>query len=234
MGRSAVLSFASCVLLAACVQAPEGTSGLQPAPVEPPVSASVASKNFAEVVARVEPVAEQVCREKTGGANCDFRIVTDPDASAAPNAYQSLDKNGRPVITFTKSLIAEARNADELAFVMGHEAAHHIRGHIPKQQQTAVVGALILGGLVSMNGGDATMVDNATRIGASVGARAFSQEMELQADALGTQISYRAGYDPVRGAAFFNRIPDPGVTFLGSHPPNAARQAKVAEVAARL
>ena len=40
------------------------------------------------------------------------------------------------------ALIADARNADELAFVLGHEAAHHIAGHIPRAGQQARVGAL--------------------------------------------------------------------------------------------
>jgi predicted Zn-dependent protease len=47
-------------------------------------------------------------------------------------------------------------------------------------------------------------------------------------------IAARAGYDPVRGAAFFNRIPDPGDQFLGSHPPNADRIRVVQATAARL
>jgi predicted Zn-dependent protease len=45
----------------------------------------------------------------------------------------------------------------------------------------------------------------------------------LEADALGTVITKRAGYDPVRGAAFFTQIADPGDRFLGTHPPNAKR-----------
>ena len=42
-------------------------------------------------------------------------------------------------------------------------------------------------------------------------------------NALGTVLTWKAGYDPERGAAFFARIPDPGNRFLGTHPPNAAR-----------
>jgi predicted Zn-dependent protease len=155
--------------------------------------------------------------------NCDFNIVVDDRPNQPANAYQTLDKAGRPVIAFTLPLIADARNEDELAFVMGHEAAHHIAGHIARQQQNAVAGAVIFAGLATLSGGDATAVESAQRLGAEVGARSYSKNFELEADALGTIITYSAGYDPLRGAEFFTRIPDPGDKFLGTHPPNAAR-----------
>ncbi len=52
--------------------------------------------------------------------------------------------------------------------------------------------------------------------------------------AIGTVIAHRAGFDPVRGAEFFARIPDPGNRFLGTHPPNSARIETVRRVARRL
>jgi predicted Zn-dependent protease len=66
-------------------------------------------------------------------------------------------------------------------------------------------------------------VRTAQRLGAEVGARSYSKDFELEADALGTVITARAGFDPLRGAEFFTRIPDPGDKFLGTHPPNASR-----------
>ena len=93
---------------------------------------------------------------------------------------------------------------------------------------------MISAGLATLGGGDATAVRTAQRVGAQVGARSFSKEFELEADALGTVITARAGYDPVRGAQFFTRIPDPGDRFLGTHPPNAARIEIVRKTAAGL
>jgi predicted Zn-dependent protease len=138
------------------------------------------------------------------------------------------------VIGFTLPLIADARNQDELAFVLGHEAAHHIAGHIPQTQARATEGALVGGLLATLGGLDPQSVDTFAQLGATVGARRFSKEFELEADALGTVITARAGYSPVRGAAFFNRIPDPGDRFLGSHPPNADRIRVVQATAARI
>ncbi len=193
-----------------------------------------AARNFVLAVDGVEPVAEAYCRARTRRTPCDFRIVVDDRQGQPPNAFQTLDRQGRPVLGFTLALVATARNVDELAFVMGHEAAHHILGHIPQSAQSALSGAIVAGVLASLGGADDAGIRAAQDMGATVGARRFSKEFELQADALGAEIAYRAGFDPVRGAAFFSRLPDPGDRFLGTHPPNAARVATVRQVVARL
>ncbi len=198
------------------------------------VAASRIMRGFIQVVRTVEPVAERECKARTTRVNCDFKIVVDDRPDQPPNAFQTVDRTGRPIVAFTLALIADARNQDELAFVLGHEAAHHIAGHIDRQQQNAVAGAVIAGSLAVLLGGDTDAVQEAQQRGAQVGARTYSKEFELEADALGTVIAARAGYDPVRGAAFFTRIPDPGNRFLGTHPPNAQRINTVRRVAAGL
>lgn len=229
-----VLSVLAVLALAGCVSTVEPPVQERPVVVVQPAEGPVTRLGFSSVRARVEPVAERVCRDRTQGVSCDYLIQIDSRAGQPSNAYQTLDSSGRPVITFTSALLQEAQNDDELAFIMGHEAAHHIRGHIPKQQQTALAGALLLGTLAAIGGAGDGVVRTAQDIGAGVGARAFSKEMELEADKLGTVIASRAGYDPVRGAAFFARIPDPGDRFLGSHPPNAQRQEAVRRTASGL
>lgn len=209
--------------------APQGTS--RPVATTP-TRAQV--DQFISVVQRVGPVAERECRARAPGQNCDFRIVVDDRPGQPPNAYQTLDKSGQPILAFTLPLIAQVRNRDELAFVMGHEAAHHISGHIPRQQQNAAAGAILLGGLAAITGASQTMVDQAVDIGAGVGARSYSKNFELEADGLGTIITHRAGYNPVKGAEYFTQIPDPGNRFLGTHPPNAQRIETVRRVAAGL
>lgn len=196
--------------------------------------AGIAARQFVSVVETVEPVAERECRRLAPRANCDFQIVVDDRMNQAPNAFQTVDRSGRPILAFNLALIASVENADELAFVMGHEAAHHVLGHLGRSQQNAAVGAVILSGLASLGGADAAVVQSAEQIGASLGARSYSKDYELEADELGTIITARAGYNPVRGAQFFNRIPDPGNRFLGTHPPNAARMETVRRTAARL
>lgn len=226
-----------CVLaLAACGAPPPPTgtsSGQQSRPtISTPTSGNLAQ--FRSVVASVRPVAERECRARTSNVNCDFRIVVDDRPGRAANAFQSIDQQGRPVLAFNLALIAEVRNSDELAFVMGHEAAHHISGHLDRQRNNAMAGAILLGGLAAMTGASQGAVQNATDLGAGLGSRTYSKDYELEADALGTIITRRAGYDPVRGAAFFTQIADPGDRFLGTHPPNAKRIETVRRVDAGL
>ncbi len=190
---------------------------------------------FVDVVNTVEPVAERECRVRAAQLNCDFRIVVDDTPGLPPNAFQTLDQSGRPVLAFTLAMLGEVQNADELAFVMSHEVAHHISGHLARQRQNADLGAAVFGELAGIAGQrSADQVRVAQQLGAAVGARSYSKEFELEADALGTIIAYKAGFDPVHGAQFFFRIPDPGDRFLGTHPANAARIAVVQRVAAGL
>lgn len=229
--RQGILSAGIAVFLTGCTV----STGPAPVPSGPaPSPAPAGDASFASIVARVEPVAEDMCRRRGTVSKCDFRIVLDDRPGMPANAFQTVDKNGRPILIVTKPLLDETRNTHEVAFVLGHEAAHHIQGHLVRTNQTAAQGAILAGIIVAASGGNAEAIQSAQNLGASVGARAYSKNFELEADALGTVIAYRAGYDPVKGAEFFARIPDPGDQFLGSHPPNADRQRVVREVAAQL
>jgi Zn-dependent protease with chaperone function len=222
--------------LAAC-EAPQGAvlSRLtaERSAVELP-SPEQAAENFVSVVRRMEPQIEAECYARTRGRNCDYQIMVDDRPSTDPNAFQTEDRQGRPVVAFNLALIASAQNPDELAFVMGHEAAHHIAGHLAAKEQDALRGAVLLGTLAAVAGADVSGISRAQDIGASVGSRTNSKDYELQADRLGTIITWNAGYDPLRGAEFFRRIPDPGETFLGSHPANALRLDIVRQTVAEL
>ncbi|MBD3677521.1 MAG: M48 family metalloprotease [Rhodobacteraceae bacterium] len=220
--------------LAGCTVSPVVPPNIEPSPHKNGFDADLAARNFIAVVERVEPVAERMCREKTRDTDCDFQIMVDTRPGQPPNAFQTLNKKGQPVIAFTLALIADTRNQDELAFVMSHEAAHHIAGHLGRTQASATAGAVIAGTIVAITGAGDAAVQTAQQIGATVGARSYSKEFELEADRLGTVIAFRSGYDPARGAAYFARIPDPGDKFLGSHPPNARRVEAVRETLATL
>lgn len=234
--RAGFGAMAMAALLAGCVPAAAPPQQPQPAPpgdLAAPLSPEEAAMNFVSVVERVEPVAEALCQKARPRANCDFFIVVDDRPHQPPNAFQTLDADGRPVVGFTLALIADARNADEIAFVIGHESAHHIANHIPQTQGTATTGAVLAGILASATGATAEQVKRAQQAGAVWGARSYAKDFELEADALGAEIALRAGYDPIRGSAFFDRLPDPGEAFLGTHPSNAERKAAIRRVVAR-
>lgn len=227
-----LIGVAALVALAGCVQMPEqmpgtlpeGTTGTVPA-----VSADQKARNFVSVVQRMEPAIEQQCLSRRASPiRCDFQFVVDDRPGLEPNAFQTVDAAGRPVIGFTVSLINETHNADEIAFVVGHEASHHILGHLDAKASSARTGAIIFGTIAAAAGIDAVTVQGAQSMGAQLGSRYFSKDWELQADYLGAIIAAQAGYDPMRGAAFFDRLPDPGDRVLGSHPSREARKAQVA------
>ncbi|PKP84097.1 MAG: peptidase M48 [Alphaproteobacteria bacterium HGW-Alphaproteobacteria-2] len=232
------VSILAALILAACA-GPGPAPRPVPAPLPlapaagPRVTTAVAIDNFVQAVERVTPEATRICRARIPGGNCAFTILVDDRPGQPPNAFQTLDRQGRPVLVFTTALIAEARNTDEIAFVIGHEAGHHIEGHIPRLRQNALSGA-VLGAVIGAALGGEQGVRAGQDLGATVGGRAFSKEYELEADRLGALIAHNAGFDPLRGAVFFSRIPDPGDRFLGSHPPNAERMEAVRRTVARL
>ncbi len=232
LSKAPAYFFLALFCLGSCVEEPGQTSAV---PTDRPVSSSGfrsaddVARGFADVVSRVEPTAEQVCRQYSSHRNCDFKIVVDTRRREPANAYQSQDDSGRPTITFTLALIADARNEDELAFVMGHEAAHHIRNHLARQAENVAAGAEAFAQLAALRGGSAADVADAQELGEFVGAYSYSKEFELEADQLGTIIALKAGFDPLVGAQFFTRLPDPGDRFLTTHPPNADRYTMVVD-----
>ncbi|MCU9839356.1 M48 family metalloprotease [Ruegeria sp. WL0004] len=213
------------------------------------LSSSQAVRQFEQVVSRVEPVAERFCREQTADRkDFDCNIVVKVDSKKDyRNAFQTYDENRRPLVIFTLPMIADARNPDELAFVMGHEMGHHLAAHIEKQQQQALAGALILGVAAAYAGSSPYVdpviarqnVDTAVQLGAEIGNLAFSQTYELESDVIATYITKAAGYDPVKGARFFARPENPKhsngqLSFWGTHPADEKRIATVLATAERM
>ena len=95
-------------------------------------SPSAAANQYLRVVSRVEPVAEKFCRTQTADKpafDCDVQVLVDPEQPDR-NAFQLYGPNNEPIVVFTIPFIADARNEDELAFVLGHEFGHHIATHI--------------------------------------------------------------------------------------------------------
>ena len=184
--KAAIVSLGTALSLAGCALAgavapvivPGGSDATvtsAPDPVRDP-EVRLAARTFVQVVDQVEPVAEATCREMMPRANCDFRIVVDDRPGVPPNAFQTLDSDGNPIIAFTLALILDIRNPDELAFVMAHEAAHHILRHLDKVRESAVLGATILSGVAAMTGASAEGVRSAEQLGAAVGARVRQRE----------------------------------------------------------
>ncbi|WP_407495376.1 M48 family metallopeptidase [Pseudooceanicola sp. MF1-13] len=220
---------AACDVPVATAPAPTGTrpqTQAEAASVANSVTSSTArqaARRFVSVVSRVEPVAERTCRARAPGLNCDFNIVVDDRPDAPINAFQTRDEQGRPILAVTVPMIAYVQNDDELAFIISHEAAHHIARHLDRRTESTRAAALIFASAAARGGASGAALDTAARLGAALGSRVYAKDYELEADAIGARIARDAGYDAINGARYFERSPDPGNRFLGTHPPNANR-----------
>ena len=226
-----LIPFKALVILAAlglagcAMPVPPSAPGNADTPLADPTKEAVrvAARRFVTAAERIEPVAEAACRRQSPDLNCDFKIVVDDRPDAPINAFQMREKSGQPVIAVTVPLIAYVQNEDEMAFILAHEAAHHIAYHLDRREESARAGALIFAQAAATIGGGNVGVDTAARLGAVVGARTYAKDFELEADAIGARIARDAGYDAINGARYFERSPDPGNRFLGTHPPNSQR-----------
>jgi Zn-dependent protease with chaperone function len=231
-------AMAGALLLAGCVQ----SQVLQPASLASDIAQAKAdgkfkAQMFLQTVAAVEPVASQICREKQIVRQCDFQIFVDPRLRLPENAYQTLDYSGRPLIGFTLALLSEAQGADEIAFVMGHEAAHHILGHLAlqaQQEHSAHIAAQAAASAAAAQGQSRKQIKQAQRSAEQALNDGYAKAFELQADALGAEIAWRAGFDPLRGAGFIDRLPQPLHSGRSSHPDNQTRKALVAKTVRQL
>jgi Peptidase family M48 len=121
--------------------------------------------------------------------------------------------------------IQAADNEAELAGVMAHEMAHVYMQHSAKQQQKAsLLGGLagILGGIAGNMGGVwGTLAQSGIQFGAGTLMLKYSRGDEAQADAVGAIILWKANYNPIALADFFEKIEKEGSSgpqFLSDHP----------------
>src|SRR5215469_14129076 len=129
--------------------------------------------------------------------------------------------------------IAAAQNEAQLAGVMSHEMSHVYMQHSAKQAtSTKTQIAEILGAAGGMLGG--SVIGDLARAGIQFGAGSmlmkYSREDEAQADAVGAVIMYKAGYNPVELANFFEILNKQGggpPQFLSDHPNPGNRTAAI-------
>ncbi|MDF2177559.1 M48 family metalloprotease [Aliiglaciecola sp. CAU 1673] len=140
-------------------------------------------------------------------------------------------------------LIIEADTESELASVIGHEIAHVTQRHIARSieaQQKASPLQLVsaLGGiLLAMSNPEAGIAAiSAGSAAAQQAAINYTRSNEKEADRVGIDILYRAGYDPAASANFFGKLAakyrhqSKPPAFLMTHP---LPESRVADVRAR-
>lgn len=155
---------------------------------------------------------------------CNYPIRFDDSAQGGDtvNAYA----DGKS-IALTKGMMRFANTDQELALVIGHELAHNTRRH--REAKTAnQVGGMVIGAIFTVLTG-VNVMDAAGQIGAG----AYSQEFEAEADYVGVYHAERAGFDMSGAEEFWRRMAanSPGAINLGgtTHPSSAKRFVAIAE-----
>jgi predicted Zn-dependent protease len=155
-----------------------------------------------------------------------YRCVNDENinAFALPGGF----------IYINRGVIEAADNEAQLAGVMAHETSHvalrHGTNQVSKAEAWQIPFGLLgngggLGGLMAQLGGGFTLNSIVLK---------YSRDDETQADVLGTQILYDAGYDPRALAQFFEKIEAESkgkqpAQFFSDHPNPGNRTGRVDE-----
>ena len=104
-------------------------------------------------------------------------------------------------------LILKTDNEAELAGVMAHEIAHVAARHGTRQATRGEIAQLATIPLIFMGGGWTTYgIYQAASILVPIGFLKFSRGFESEADMLGLEYMYKAGYDPTSFVDFFEKI----------------------------
>ncbi len=103
-------------------------------------------------------------------------------------------------------LLMKAESEAELAGVMAHEIAHIAARHGTRQATKGQIANLASIPLIFMGGWIGYGVRQGASILIPVGFLQFSRAFESEADMLGLQYMYKAGYDPTAFVDFFEKI----------------------------
>jgi len=103
-------------------------------------------------------------------------------------------------------LILNADEEAELAGVMAHETAHVCAHHAVREQTRMNYAQLSTIPLIFIGGWTGYGIYEAASIAVPMTFLHFSREFEAQADYLGVQYMYRAGYDPQAFISFFEKV----------------------------
>jgi predicted Zn-dependent protease len=157
------------------------------------------------------------------------KLVTDPEITEYVNRIgQNLVRNSDAQVPFTikvvdtddinafalpggffyvdSGLILAADNEAELAGVMAHEIAHVAACHLARENTRGQLMQLASIPLIFVGGGIGYAAQSLASIAIPMGFLRFARSFESEADFLGVEYLYRAGYDPQALTSFFEKI----------------------------
>ncbi len=183
----------------------------------------------------INRIGQNLVRNSDARVPFTFQVIEgdSPNAFALPGGY---------VFVYT-ALIKIADEEDELAAAMAHEIAHVAARHMTRQAtKSQIVSLAGIPASVILGGGLGGAV---IRQGANVGVNAaflrFSRRDESEADYLGVQYLYAAGYDPTGAISIFEKLESlerkqPGTVarIFSTHPMDATRIEKTEQEIERI
>jgi predicted Zn-dependent protease len=152
----------------------------------------------ARVQGYVEDLVQNLVRNSDANVPFTVRVIDSDElnAFALPGGF----------LYVHTGLISEARTEAELAGVLAHEIAHVTARHATKQASKAQLFSWLSIPLIFVGGPVAYGVSQAMNVAGPLAFLKFSRNAEREADFLGLQYSYRAGYDPTGLIDFLERI----------------------------
>jgi predicted Zn-dependent protease len=148
----------------------------------------------------VNRLAQNLMRNSDAKVPLKVKIIDSDElnAFALPGGYFYINTG---MLMATES---EAELAGVMAHEIGHIAARHATKNVTKQQiwNMASIPLMFVGGPAGM------VVRNVAQIAVPMGFLKFSRNAEREADLLGIEYEYAAGYDPGAMVSFFERLQD--------------------------
>jgi predicted Zn-dependent protease len=120
--------------------------------------------------------------------------VPEINAFALPGGYVFVT---RPLLEFCRW------NPDELAFILGHEIAHIVQGHVMNRM---LADSMIRVALRRLTPAGGLLGQPIAGLAANMLNKGYSQDQELEADRVGVQLAAHAGFDPTAAARLFARL----------------------------
>lgn len=168
---------------------------------------------------------DQLCRRLVNHSDAVFPFTVkilrndEINAFALPGGY----------LYVNSGLILSADNEAELAAVMAHEVAHVAARHASRNATKSQIWNLASIPLVFVNGPAGMAMQQLKGIAVPLTFLKFSRDAEREADLLGLQYQYAAGYDPEAFVSFFEKLSMKGRTpgfvakAFSTHPMNEER-----------